>query len=82
MGDPIKLLFLEKAIEIVEKDHLVQNAIDTGNYFLDGLRNIEKVHQGMLNASRGRGIFCAVNLHDESLRNKINNNLLQQGMFS
>ena len=79
MGDPIKLLFLEKAIELVEKDQLAQKAVQTGEYLLEGLRNIEKLQGGILNASRGRGIFCAVNVDGKGLRDKINNNLLQQG---
>jgi len=79
MGDPIKMLLLKKTIELVQEDDLVRKAAETGRYFMKGLRELEKVYEGTLNASRGKGLFCAVDVNGGGLRDKVNKHLLQQG---
>ena len=59
MGDPIKLILLEKTIEVVKKEDLISNVLVTGNYFLDELIRMERNYPNLLYASRGRGLHLA-----------------------
>ena len=42
MGEPTKLLLLEKVVEVVKRDKLVENTKAIGNSLLDGLKEMEK----------------------------------------
>ena len=41
MGDPTKLLLLEKAVEIIKRDNLLENVASVGSMFQKGLRDLE-----------------------------------------
>ena len=50
---------LKKTIEIVEKNHLLENTRVTGEYLLNGFRELEKEYPFWINSPRGVGGFSA-----------------------
>jgi L-lysine 6-transaminase len=48
-------------LQIIEKEHLVENAAKVGAYFLDRLRELQK-EEPRISAARGRGVFLAFDL--------------------
>lgn len=50
-------------LEIIEKNHLIENAQIVGDYFLEGLKSLE------LSNSRGRGLMLAFDCKDTESRN-------------
>ena len=81
MGDPVKLLFLKKVLDIVQRDRLIQNAASTGEILLKELKNLEKTYSGVISASRGKGLFAALSLK-RGIRQKFLDRLLNKGWIS
>ena len=79
MGEPIKLMILEKTIGVIAEQGLVEQAAVTGKYLTDGLKKLEGLHPGTLNSTRGRGTFCAVNGRDTAFRDKLVSGMLNKG---
>ena len=79
MGEPIKLMILEKTIDVVSEQGLVQQAAVTGKYLTDGLKKLEGLYPGTLNSVRGRGTFCAVDGKDTAFRDKLVSSMLNKG---
>ena len=80
MGDPIKLVMLEKVLHIVERDKMTENAVTTGNYFLCELEKLQCRHPNFFSNARGRGLFAAVDVPYKT-RECFIQKLLQNGMF-
>ena len=81
MGDPIKLLVLEKSIDVINDQDLVGKATATGLYLRSGLKKLERLHPDVLSATRGRGLFCAVDFRDAAFRDKVLAAILNKGEF-
>uniref|UniRef100_F6SUM0 4-aminobutyrate aminotransferase, mitochondrial n=1 Tax=Ciona intestinalis TaxID=7719 RepID=F6SUM0_CIOIN len=81
MGDPSKLLFLEKTIDIINSRDLVSAAETTGDYLIKSLKDLEKAQPGLLSSSRGRGMFTATNVRDPGARDKVVKHMLSQGVL-
>nr|XP_002127680.1 4-aminobutyrate aminotransferase, mitochondrial-like [Ciona intestinalis] len=79
MGDPAKLHLLKKTIEIVKEQRLKDNAQHTGNYLTESLKSLENIHSTALEGSRGRGLFCAVDVNGS--RDKVVKEMLQRGVL-
>lgn len=81
MGEPIKLMLLEKTIGVISEQGLVEQAGYTGKYLREGLKNLEAKHPGTLNSVRGRGTFCAVNGRDAEFRDKVMSKMMNKGVL-
>jgi hypothetical protein len=42
MGEPTKLVILEKVVEVLQRENLMGNAQDIGKSLLDGLKDLEQ----------------------------------------
>ena len=51
----------DRTLEIIEEDHLVENAATVGDHLLDRLRELERTRD-FISQSRGRGLMCAFDL--------------------
>ncbi len=60
----------KKYIEIIEEDHLLENAATVGAAILSSLVEFEKKFPGIVTNARGRGMFMAVDLPDTETRNR------------
>uniref|UniRef100_H2Y7H1 4-aminobutyrate aminotransferase, mitochondrial n=1 Tax=Ciona savignyi TaxID=51511 RepID=H2Y7H1_CIOSA len=81
MGEPSKLHFLKKTIEIVNSQNLVNQAQLTGDYLMKGLKELESAYPALLNSSRGQGLFCATSISGDGARDKVSKDLLNQGVL-
>src|SRR6516225_3074482 len=57
-------------LEIIEADGLIDRAAKTGSYFLNELQGLGDRHSGIVSNARGRGLMCAIDLPDPSLRDR------------
>jgi len=56
-------------IEVMHEEHLIENAYETGAYFLRRLEELAEESGGLLSNARGRGFMLAVDLPDTKARN-------------
>uniref|UniRef100_A0A336M3B2 (S)-3-amino-2-methylpropionate transaminase n=1 Tax=Culicoides sonorensis TaxID=179676 RepID=A0A336M3B2_CULSO len=82
MGDPGKLLLLEAVLNVVKRDNLLDRVNKAGAKLKSGLLAAEKEFPAILNSTRGRGTFLAVNAKDTKTRDEIVNRLRQKGIQS
>jgi len=64
MGDPGKVVLLEKVIETIHKDNLLQNVQETGEYLQQHLKELEDLYPDIFSGTRGMGTFCAIDVKD------------------
>ncbi len=60
-GDPYQAMQALKTMEIIEEEHLVENARQMGQYLKDGLLDLMKRHT-LIGDVRGRGLLMGVEL--------------------
>lgn len=80
MGDPGKVLILDSILKVINRDHLLKNVLKTGEKLKDGLKELECEFPHVLNSTRGRGTFLAINAADSQLRDSILFELKQKGV--
>ncbi|KAJ0180511.1 hypothetical protein K1T71_003915 [Dendrolimus kikuchii] len=81
MGDPGKLILLERVLEVIQKENLIGLVNETGKVLKCGLHQLEREHSALINSVRGRGTFLAYNGCNVEVRDKINNNLKKNGVL-
>lgn len=81
MGDPGKLLILERILKVVREQKLLENVQKTGAILYNGLRCLEKEKPELINSIRGRGTFLAFNAANGKLRDEIINKLKLKGKY-
>ena len=69
-GNLVDMVRFGRILEIIEKNNLVSNAAETGQFLLDGLQSLANDFDEVLNP-RGRGLFCAFDLPNRSMRNEV-----------
>ncbi len=57
-------------IDTIEKDQLLSNATQVGNYFMDGLRALARRHEAITEV-RGKGLMLAAELDSADLAKKV-----------
>lgn len=75
------MLILEAILNVIKKENLLENVKKTGQYLKCGLLDIEKEFYDILDSTRGRGTFLAINASDGKLRDQILNNLKRKGFL-
>lgn len=80
MGDPGKVLLLERILEVVKRDNLLQNVERVGKVLKGGLLEVEKENSHLLNSTRGRGTFLAINAKNTKARDDMLSALKAQGI--
>lgn len=82
MGDPGKVLVLEKILEIIKRDNLLKVVENTGNKLKKQFLELENEFPNLLNSTRGRGTFLAVNCTTTALRDEIIHKMKQKGNYN
>ncbi|XP_021963765.1 probable 4-aminobutyrate aminotransferase, mitochondrial [Folsomia candida] len=80
MGEPSKIQILNKILEIIKRDNVLENVQSTGSLMLKQLKEFQNKYPNHLNSARGLGTFCAINCANGQLRDKIINLLREQGV--
>ncbi|XP_065564125.1 4-aminobutyrate aminotransferase, mitochondrial-like [Artemia franciscana] len=82
MGEPSKILLLEKIIAIIKRDNLLQNVQACGEKLMAGLSDLGKIYPQHISSIRGLGTFCAFDASSPEKRDNICANLRMQGVHS
>lgn len=80
MGDPTKLLLLEKAIEVIKRDNLIENVSTVGVVFQKGLRELQSKYSSKMLNVRGLASFSAFDLVSPKKRDDLLNKCLANGL--
>lgn len=79
-GDLVDMIRCQRYLEIIEQDHLIENAAKTGAVLLEGLESITAESRVVSNA-RGRGLMLSFDLPDTAQRNQMLKNMKARGML-
>ncbi len=69
-GNLVDMVRCQRIIEIIEEEHLLENAARSGVRLLAGLRRLEGLFPGKVTNARGRGLFAAFDLPDGATRDR------------
>ena len=73
----MKVAFDWKVQKNFERDNLVENAANLGDYLLNGLHHLSTKHTHFSN-SRGKGLMCAIDLPNAHARNAVVSECMEQ----
>ena len=79
MGEPTKLVILEKVIEIIKRDNLVDITKQVGDHLQNSLKQLESTHSKVKNV-RGMGTLCAFDMPDSASRDNLCQIALTNGL--
>lgn len=80
MGEPTKLVVLEKVVEIIKRDGLVEKTKIVGDYLLKNLEKLASDFPQQISNVRGQGVLCAFDLPNSTERDKLLADCLQNGL--
>jgi len=80
VGDPGKLILLDKVLKTIKQDDLLENTRQAGDALLTGLKELQAKFPQYLNSARGLGTFCAINCDSGPRRDKILSKLRSEGV--
>ncbi|KAJ8928266.1 hypothetical protein NQ314_019217 [Rhamnusium bicolor] len=80
LGDPGKIFLLEAFINVLKEQKLLDQVNKSGEKLKSGLFALEKEYSNLLNSTRGRGTFLAVNAATSALRDDLLGRLKQKGI--
>jgi len=81
MGEPLKLVMMNTAIQVVERDNLLDNVNRVGKVLLDGFDQLAKDTDGKVSAGRGRGLYAAFDLDTPARRDAVVKNAFESGLL-
>ncbi|CAG4909963.1 unnamed protein product [Colias eurytheme] len=82
MGDPGKLILLEKVLNVMKSQNLLAVVKESGKVLKEGLHQLENEFPHLINSVRGRGTFLSFNGSSTECRDKINSDLKKNGVLS
>lgn len=80
-GNLVDMVRSQRYLEIVEEDKLVENAATVGAHLLAGLRALQAQRPDVLSNARGRGLMCAVDFPDGTVRDAVSEKAYELGMI-
>jgi L-lysine 6-transaminase len=66
-------------LEVIEKEGLVDKAAENGKYVLDKLVSLQKYNGDVISNVRGKGLFCAFDLPNGDVRDKMVSHIADEG---
>jgi 4-aminobutyrate aminotransferase len=79
-GNAISSAIGYRTIEIIQEENLLENARSMGEYFLEGLRDLQNRHPALFDA-RGLGLMLAFSVEREEWRNALLEKAFQRGLL-
>ncbi len=81
-GNLTDMVRATKYLEIIEEDHLVDNAAKVGRVFIKGLEELQSRHPDKITNARGRGLMCAFDLPNQNVRDDYWTALFRNGLLA
>lgn len=80
LGDPLRAAQLQVIVEIIERDHLLENTRITGDHLQRGLTHLAERFPALLSNPRGVATWAAIDVVDAPRRDRIIHALQQLGV--
>jgi L-lysine 6-transaminase len=80
-GNLIDMVRFTRILEIIEEESLVENARVVGEHLLKGLNSLEKEFPRLVDNTRGRGLFCAMDIATAQERDQLKTKAYEEGLI-
>ncbi|MBM2846053.1 MAG: L-lysine 6-transaminase [Bacteroidetes bacterium] len=80
-GNLVDMVRAQRYLEIIEEEHLVDNARTMGEYLLNGLVALSQEFSTIVSNPRGRGLYAAFDVSSSEVRTKIRQRCFQKGLI-
>jgi L-lysine 6-transaminase len=80
-GNLVDMVRAQRFLEIIEEEHLVENARVVGAYLIDRLNRMAMKFPDILSNARGLGLFAAFDVATPELRTKIRSRAFEDGLI-
>lgn len=80
VGEPSKLVLLEAVLQTIARENLLDRVTEVGNEMVKGLEDLSLKYPGVINNTRGRGTFCAIDCDTAERREKIVGGMRAEGV--
>jgi len=74
------LVLLEAVLTTIAKENLLARVTEVGDQLFKGLDDLSAKYPGVINNTRGRGTFCAVDCDTAARRDKIVGSMRTEGV--
>ncbi|MFQ5484888.1 MAG: L-lysine 6-transaminase [bacterium] len=81
-GNLVDMVRFGQYLQIIDRENLIENAKNIGEYFLRQLQNLEQEFADHICNVRGRGLMIAFDLPDETFRNHFLYKLFENGSIA
>ena len=78
-GNLVDMVRFDKILEIIEEEHLVEKAKETGAYLMQALDGLTEQFSQLSNV-RGQGLLCALDVDSRDTRDKIIDQCYENGL--
>jgi len=78
-GSLTDMVRMEKYLEIIDEEDLVNNADFMGNYLINILHDIQSSYNSTISNVRGKGLMCAFDLPNTEIRDKLVKEIYNNG---
>lgn len=80
-GNLVDMVRAKRIFEVIEEDHLVENARVQGEFLLKELQNLSNEFPDIVSNPRGRGLMAAFDLNSNSMRNEVMAKAYEEGLI-
>lgn len=80
-GNIVDMVRVQKYLEIIDEENLVENSKVMGKFLLSELSNLQAEFPNLISQARGRGLLCAFDLPSTELRNSFKNKCYEKGLI-
>jgi L-lysine 6-transaminase len=80
-GNLVDMVRVQRYLEIIEEENLVENARTMGEYLVAGIEALAREFTSLISNARGRGLFAAFDVNDPANRTPIRMKCLQKGLI-
>jgi L-lysine 6-transaminase len=80
-GNLVDMVRFTRFLEIIEEDHLVDNARTVGAHLLARLQSLEHEFAGLVSNARGRGLMCAMDIASAQERELFRQKCYDKGLL-
>ena len=80
-GNLIDMVRCTRILEIIEEESLVENARIVGEHLLKNLNSFENEFPRLVDNTRGRGLFCAMDLATSQERDQLKTKAYEEGLI-